>query len=777
MTELRTTCRQLLRAPTHVATVLASLGIGMAVCGAMFSALNVLLFSDVPGVVDRNSLVRIRWADQPASFTPAEFDALAAAVAGRTSGLAAQGERIVPIVLRGEAASARAAFVSAALFETLGTQPLRGRLLTRADARPGAAPAIVIAESLWRRAFDGDPAIVGRSLTVRGRPATVVGVAPSGFGGLRLDIGDGPESAPEVWLPLDEEAPHRPWLSVGARLEAGRTPGDVQALLAVVADRLDRISPPVRHPAHFQVFRAGLDWRRSTVNALLTTALFLTIPLAVLGIACANVANLQLARAAERTRELSVRLTLGASRWRVIRLLALEVGVLGIAAAVVGTLGAALLLEQASGLVGMRLTLDARIVAFFAVLVVAIVAAAGLAPAWMASRDLVSAGLRIASDSRTLTRLRAGLVVLQLAISVVLLFVATLAVKTLRAGTPTLPADAANILVAEIDLSEARQGAPLAPTPFLDITLAALRESDAIRAVGAATFDRFGAPMWYRADGASGDARPASAGLVTAGWFDATQTRLLAGRTFADDERSAVVINDSLAKALGPRATVLGQPLRVSIAGGPARAVTITGIVEDAIPAAPPMAYLAMASDVPRAIVLTARVGDVAAGRAAVRAALQAADPDVPRDRIEALDRRSSDASRSFEQTVALLGAIAMLALVLAAAGLFALLSFMVRRRTREIGLRVAIGASRTDVIAMVVRQALSLAVGGCAAGFSVALGVGYVARATVPGVSPLAATSLLPTVGALVAIAMLASVPTAWRALRIEPASALRDE
>ena len=266
----------------------------------------------------------------------------------------------------------------------------------------------------------------------------------------------------------------------------------MQARLAVVADRLDRISPPAQYPPRLQVFRAGLDWRRATWDSLLVTGFFLTVPLAVLGIACANVVNLQLARAAERTRELSVRLTLGASRWRVIRLLALEVAVLGIAGATAGGLGAALLLAQASGLVGIPLALDRSIVAFLAVLVVGVVAAAGLAPGWMASRDLVAAGLRVASDSLALTRLRAALVVLQLAISVVLLFVATLALKTLQAGTPTLPADASNILVAEIDLSEARQGTPIHPAPFIETTLAALRESDAIRAAGVATFDRYG---------------------------------------------------------------------------------------------------------------------------------------------------------------------------------------------------------------------------------------------------------------------------------------------
>src|SRR5829696_3511074 len=173
MTELRTTWRRLLSAPAHVATVVASLGIAMAVCGAIFSALNVLLFSDVAGVVDRNSLVRVRWINQSGQLTPAEFDALATAAAGRTAGLAAQGERIVPVTLRGEAASARAAFVSRDLFTTLGTSPIQGRLLTPADGLPGAAPVVVIAESLWRRAFDGDPAVIGRSLAVGGRPMKI----------------------------------------------------------------------------------------------------------------------------------------------------------------------------------------------------------------------------------------------------------------------------------------------------------------------------------------------------------------------------------------------------------------------------------------------------------------------------------------------------------------------------------------------------------------------------------------------------------------------------
>jgi putative ABC transport system permease protein len=774
MTELRTTWRRLLQSPAHVATVVVSLGIGMAVCGAMFSSLNVLIFSDVPGVVDRNGLARIRWAGASDSFTAAEFDALVAAVGGDIDGLSAQGERLVPIVLRGEPASARAAFVSPALFDTLGTRPLRGRLLTRADGQPGAEPVTVIAEALWRRTFDADPRVIGRALTIRGRPMVVVGVAPQGFGGLRFDMGESPENVPEVWLPLDRDTPHAQWLSVVARLRPGQAPRDVQARMAVVAERLDRISPPARHPAHLQVFRAGLDWRRSTWDSLLTTGLFLMVPLAVLGIACANVVNLQLARAAERTRELSVRLTLGASRWRVIRLLALEVAVLGLAAAAVGGLGAALLLAQASRIVGLALFLDASIVAFLAVLVVAVVAAAGLAPGWMASRDLVAAGLRVAPGSLVLTRLRSVLVVFQLTVSVVLIFVATLAVKTLRASTPTLPADAASILVAEIDLSETSRGA-IHPKPFVDIALASLGESDAIRAAGVAAF---GAPMRYWIEGAAGtDARTASVGAVTAGWFEATDTRVLAGRALADDERSAVVINERFAKALGDRSSILGRRLRLSIAGAPPRAVTVVGIVADAAPAAPAMGYLAMTSDVPPFVVLTARARDAVSGRDAVRAALRAADPSVPRDRIMTLDRTRDEASGAAERTVALLAVVAVLALVLAAVGLFALLSFTVRRRTREIGIRVALGASRTDVVAMVVRQAMALAVVGCAVGLSIALGVGYAARASLFGVSPLAPTSLLPTVGLLLAVSVLASLPTAWRALRVEPAVTLRDD
>ncbi len=777
MADLRVTCRQLLQAPAHVATVVASLGIGMAVCGAAFSALNVLLFSAVPGIVDRSGLARVRWTASPNALTPAEFDGLVEAEGDEAAGLAAQGEQVVAVVVRGESASARAAFVSPDFFTTLGTSPVRGRLLTRADGRPGAGPAVVIGDGMWRRAFDAAPDAVGRSLVVGGRPMVVVGIAPEGFCGLRQEIGNSPERAPELWLPLDTGAPHRPWLAVAARLRPDRTPGDLQTRLAMLGDRLDRLSPPARHLPRLQTFRTGLDWRTSPWDSLLAVGLFLMIPLAVLGIACANVVNLQLARAAERTRELSVRLTLGASRWRVIRLLAIEVAVLGLVSAGVGGFGATLLLNQASQFAAVPLPIDLSIVTFLAILVVVVVATAGIAPGWMASRDLVAAGLRVAPDGRTLTRLRSGLVVFQLAVSVVLLFVATLGVKTLRAGTATLPPDAASILVTEIDLAAAHQGAPIHVTPFVDATLAALRGRETVRAAAAATFFRHGHAMQYSVAGtAADDVRPASAGLVTAGWFEANGMRLLAGRGFADDERSAVVISERLADALADRSMVLGRRLRVS-AGGLPRDVTVTGIVEDATPSAPPMAYLPMASDAPPFLVLTVRARDAAAGRDAVRAALRAADPAVPRDRIMALDRKTTDASRGFESSIALASAIAGLALVLAAAGLFAILAFTVRRRRREIGIRVAVGASRVDVMSMVLRQALSLAAIGCAVGLSLAIGVGYVAEATIYGVSPLAATSLLPSVALLLSIAVLASVPTAWRALRIDPAVTLRND
>ena len=357
------------------------------------------------------------------------------------------------------------------------------------------------------------------------------------------------------------------------------------------------------------------------------TGFFLTVPLAVLGIACANVVNLQLARAAERTRELSVRLTLGASRWRVIRLLALEVAVLGIAAATAGGVGAALLLAQASGLVGIPLALDRSIVAFLAVLVVGVVAAAGLAPGWMASRDLVAAGLRVAlrlaradPAARGAGRAAAG-------------DQRGAAVRRHARGEDVAGrnADAAGrcgehpCRARSICPRRARARRSI-PRRSSTTTLAALRESDAIRAAGAATFDRYGFPMRYRVDGAPDDARIASAGLVTAGWFDATERRLLAGRAFADDERSAVVISESFATAWATGASTLGRHLRVSVAGAP-RSVTVTGIVEDTVPAAPPMAYLAMGSDVPRFVALTARARDAARG------ARRSAPPCGPRIR------------------------------------------------------------------------------------------------------------------------------------------------
>jgi predicted permease len=777
MSDLRTTYRQLRRTPAHVATVILSLAAGMAVCGAAFSAIQTLLFSAVPGVVDRSGLLRIRWIADGGRLTSAELDGLAALAGRDFDGLAAQSDRVVPVALAGEVVSARAAFVSGDTFATLGTTPLRGRLLGRGDDRAGAEAVVVLGEAFWRRRFAGDPDVIGRAVAVDGRSATVVGVAPRGFGGLRLDIGDGAGDVPEIWLPLDRRAPHAPWLSVAARARPGSGPGDAQARLSVLAETLERQSPSSHQPARLQVFRAGLDWRQSPRDSVLVVGLFLLVPLAMLGVGCANVANLQLARAVERTRELSVRLTLGASRARLVRLLVLEVGFLAVAAAGVGTAGAAFLLGRASAIAALPLALDPSIVALLALLVAGIVAVAGLGPAWMASRDVVATGLRLTSGAAALTRLRGALVVFQVAVSTLLLFMTTLGVRTLDAVRGRLPADADRLVVAELDLSTVRPFSPTVARTIVDAALATLHGSDAVDGAAAATFFRHGMPSRFRlTSDAPGTARAASVGHVTTGWFDVTGTRLLAGRAPVDGERSRAVVSASLARSFGEPRAALGRDLQVLLGQDPIT-VTVTAVAEDASAAAPPTIYLPLSPATPPFVVLTARARTPAAGREALRAAIRAAHPALPRDRIATFDRKVADDARGLEGFIGVASGIAASTLVLAAAGVFALLSFTVRRRRREIGVRVAVGATRADVVALVVRQAVVLAVCGSAAGLVAGVGLAYVMRAALAGVSPVAVSALLPATALLLAATLLASAVPAWRALGIAPTESLRDE
>jgi ABC-type antimicrobial peptide transport system permease subunit len=352
MADVRVTLRQLRRSPSHIAACVLSLAAGMAVCVAVFSAINAMIFSPIPGVGERAHLVMIRWSNGGERSSTAEFEAIAAAATGVFGGVAAESVRVLAVSLPSGAASKAVAFASDRYFEVLRTSAVAGRLLGVRDAASGAPPAAVISELLWRDAFAADPAVLGRVIQVGGRPFTLVGIVPAGLPGLRLrDIGQVESEYPQIWLPLSYASTwmrvpsSTPWLMLQGRLRSGVSDRTAQSALAVIGGRLLQQSGGRPKDARLLGFRAGLDWSADALQSVLVLVVFLFVPMCVLAIGCANVVNLQLARATERARELTVRMALGASRARLARLLGLEVIVLASAAGLVGWRGASVLLR------------------------------------------------------------------------------------------------------------------------------------------------------------------------------------------------------------------------------------------------------------------------------------------------------------------------------------------------------------------------------------------------------------------------------------------------
>ncbi|MDP9323264.1 MAG: ABC transporter permease, partial [Acidobacteriota bacterium] len=313
--------RQLRRSPAHVVIVVISLGVGMAVSAAAFSVMNALAFEERPGIDTRSTLCNIRWSAGAGLLSEQDFDAIEWQLGTVFSATAAEARRSVPVVLPTEPITTSAAFVSPLYFVTLGTRPAHGRLLTPYDAAPDTPPAALIGERFWRGSFGASADILGRSITIGGHPFTIVGVTPAEFSGLiPRDVGQGEAAIPQVWLPLRHYraagGPLRsvPSLSVAGRLRSGVPVKRAVAELAVVGSRLRSDPAKGRESVSLWGYRAGIDWSDNPFEVASVLGVFLFVPLAVLAIGCANVINLQLAHATERSRELGVRLALGASR-------------------------------------------------------------------------------------------------------------------------------------------------------------------------------------------------------------------------------------------------------------------------------------------------------------------------------------------------------------------------------------------------------------------------------------------------------------------------------
>jgi predicted permease len=820
-TDLFQTTRSLLHSPKHVVAVVASLAIGLTVSISVFSAVNALLYGEIPGIESRRTLARLfishdqvfgvegfgRAGTVAASpLAISDFEVLEADDGPALEGVAAEGDRSFPVALGEVAAGTRGAFVSADYFRILGTQPVMGRFLAPSDHRAGAPPVAVIGFHLWRDRLGAPANIVGQSLLIGGQDFGIVGVAPPRFTGVQpSDVGASPLDYTQVWLPLRFAAtwsggPSRdhPWLTVVGRLAPGFTIETARPTLGVAAARLVVLQPDARKNAAFLLRSHGFGPNDSPLDVLLIIALFLAVPLSVLAIACANVASLQLARATERTRELAVRLALGASRGQLLRLLTLDAVLLAGVATTAGWLGASGVLAAVREWFPLALHPDGRVVIFALTLGALVVVLTGLAPAWLVLRRSTASGLKQAAQSGGLAhaRLRHALVVVQIAVSLILLAMSALFVRSVQARRADVPALLREQLLGGFDF-DALGYTPAQSRQFLDDLQTRLQRDPRIQGVGI-SFER---SLRYRR---AASEWPFARGLhVNTSWFDTNDARLLAGRLFDGSGGSGeAVISARLARDLGGDAsaigrlleirsstdTVLNDPNRIRIPRDdrtvalPPHRVTVVGVVADARrrpenTAPDAVIYQPLADVTPGQVQMRLRTASRAALVADVRQAVRDIEPRLPW-----IDLQNGETA--YLREVGVIGYMALsvgglgtIGLVLAAGGLYAVMAYVVSARRRELGIRLALGAGPGDIVALVFRQAIKLALVGVFVGVAAALPLALALRSALVGISPVDPVGWGPPIVVLFLVACAAGGWPASQAARIDPVRALREE
>jgi putative ABC transport system permease protein len=800
--ELRQTSRGLLRSPGFTAVVALTLALAIGANTAIFSLVEGVLLRPLP-FADPGRLVAV-WEDHSraggedrVSLAPATVEDFRRT--GAFSGLAAQWTSPVTLTGGGEAAALRAARVSPEFFRVLGVPPLLGR--TFRPGKDAVERAAVLSHALWRRRFGGDPGILGRAVILDGKPFSVIGIMPRRFR-VPLFFREPRESA-ELWLPLEippaMDNHDARVLQVVGRLAPGRSLESARAELAAAGRRLAAAVPQ----SWARVGTAAVPLEEQIVGDVRPVLLVLQAAVGlVLLVACANLASLLLARALARGRDLSVRAALGAGRARLVRLVLGESLLLALLGGGAGLLlaawGARLLVRLApAGTPRLEdVGLDAGTLAFALGLALAASLGFGLAPALRA----FGAGATVASRTggrggtagRGQGRLRDLLVVGQIALALVLLVGAGLLGQSflrLRRVDPGFRAD--HVLTLKLALPPARYADPGAQARFFEELFRRLRAVPGVIAAGGITrlpLDTgWGSVAVAAEGGAVAGEEPPLAGVrqVTTGYFDALGIPLREGRGFraADDERShpVVLVNDTLARRFWPAGRAVGRHLRIGPPGEPWRDVVgvVRDVAFDSLASTPEPEVFVPHTQLPSDwFQLVVRAGGAPLGVAAgVRGAVRELDRDLPVADVRPLSEHVAESIAGPRFSAFLVASFALAALVLSATGVFALTAYTVASRTREIGIRMALGAQPGDLLRWIVGRAARLAAAGVALGLAAGA---LLARALASQLFGVTAVDLPTFAGGalfLSGVCLAASyLPARWAARR-DPRIALQND
>jgi putative ABC transport system permease protein len=774
------------------------LGLGIGVNTVIFSCLNAILLRPFPYAAPNELLAVGEAPAKEARRRGGEFsypDYVDYAERSRSFvSMGSYAARTFTIASGGEPDRVDGARISASMFPTLGLAPARGRGFASDEDRPGAPRVALISDALWERRFARDPKAVGSAIQIDGTAATIVGVMPPDvkFPG-RADLW-----VPHAATPNDQRGNH--YLEAIGRLAPGVSIDQARAELAAIGRALGEQYPETNRdwvPIVTTLREAEVGDIRPVLVIMQGAVLF------VLLIACANVANLLLARGTSRQREIAIRTTLGAGRRRIVRQLLTESVILALAGGALGAVLASWGLDLVVALMPdtlpnwMRFTIDARVLAFALVVSVVTGLVFGMAPALQVSRtdltDALKDGARGAGVARGTHRVRGMLVVAEVALSLVLLVGASLMMKSfLRLQSVDPGFDYRGTLSMQLSLAGAPYDSLQTRWAALDRIIAEVSELPGVNraaAVSLAPFSGGNAVTGFFIDGeplTPGGAHPAEVRAVTPGYFEAMRIGLLQGRTFTTrdmaDSTPMIVINQTFAARHWPNEDPIGKRIRWGVSTDDPLA-TVIGVVADVKQrqlGAPLQAqmYAPYAQNPYRTMALVVSAErDPGALAAAVRAAVRRLAPDVPLYGLQTM--RESYHRSVWQQRLygTLFTSFAVIALVLAAAGVYSVIAYSVTQRLHEIGVRMALGAQRGDVFRLVVRGGLRLALIGVAIGVIGALAATRVLTALLFGVSATDPTVFAGMAALLLGTALVASYVPARRAASLDPVQALRTD
>ena len=809
--DLRYAARSLIAKPGFTVVAVLMLALGIGANATIFSWVNSVLLNPLPGASQPGALVQLAYlfkGDVLTSFSYLDYQDLRRE-SRLVTGMAGREDLAVGVVIDRDAERAWSEVVTANYFDVLGVPMAIGRGFVASEERPGGAGSVVISHAYWSRRFAADPSVIGRSIKINAQPFTIVGVAAEGF------LGGESGLAFDLWVPMGMqpvvmsggsrlEGRGNRWMTVLGRLAPGTSPEQARAELDSILGGMRQAFASENRYVDQAMAVFTLDRSPTGGVSLLRPVLLILMALAavVLLIACANLAGLLLARATTRQREIAIRLSMGAGRWRIVQQLLVE----GTLLAGLGWAAAMLSLRWTTGLLAgfappselpiqLTVVIDGRVLWFTAVLALVTVILFALAPAAQAAPfDLAGTLRESGSAGRGFGRhrMRRALVVTQVALSVVLLVGAGLCLRSLQAATRMTPGfDATNVVVGWLDLFSAGY-TPDQGRAFYGRALERIRALPSVESVSISRRIPLGFTGGSSSDIQIDGYTPAANEIPIVGihyvgpnYMSTLKIQMVSGRDIGDADVNGQprvgVVSESMARKYWKDGNPIGGRLAFGNRPDPDW-ITVVGVVKDIkqrsfTERAVPHVYVPLMQFYGARSVLNVRAAAGVDVTADLQRVLREIDPAVPFYNISRLEEQTKAATFQQKLIADLLVVFGALALLLAGVGSYGVLSFLVGLRRREIGIRIAIGATRGEVFRLIAVSGARVVAAGVAIGLVLSIGVGMGLQSLLIGIQPSDPITYAGVITTLTIVAAAACLLPARRAAALDPITTLREE